>query len=492
MQNVFNNPVEIEKNAKERFQIPDFLMMENAAIFLRDFILKTSDENKITKPSVSIYCGKGNNGADGYALARLLKNKADIKIYSIHEPKSLEAKKQYDFCKELNLLDLPEINKPDFIIDCIFGSGFHGQMDTESQKIISEINKKNAIKIACDIPSGLNSDCTFRADYTVSMGTQKLSFYTDSAKDYCGKIIVADLGFPRSDFENNTKPDAFLIEEDDIILPLRKQPSVHKGKFGHTVIFAGDKSGASILAATACMNFGSGLTSILKPTNPSSDFSSFKISPEIMLADKIPAKTTCLVLGPGIVCHNLSDNQMILDYFNDNSKKNKAAVFDAGVFDQKAFVQEIINFSNQENTRIVLTPHLSELNRFCNLLKELIPQIDFSEDDFNVSSLANNLEAKIKIGKEINKYLPNASLVIKSANTFIAVNQEIFIINDGCQNLAKGGSGDVLAGMTGALLSQGYDIKNASITACEVHALASAKFDKCAFDITPFKLISKI
>ena len=140
MQNVFNNPVEIEKNAKERFQIPDFLMMENAAIFLRDFILKTSDENKITKPSVSICCGKGNNGADGYALARLLKNKADIKIYSIHEPKSLEAKKQYDFCKELNLLDLPEINKPDFIIDCIFGSGFHGQMDTESQKIISEIN----------------------------------------------------------------------------------------------------------------------------------------------------------------------------------------------------------------------------------------------------------------------------------------------------------------------------------------------------------------
>ncbi len=479
MQKVFSNPAEIEKLAKEQYALPQFLMMENAAKGIAEFILDFAPEH------VLILCGKGNNGGDGYAVARLLQGKCEVTVISIEAPAAEEAKAQYEMCRRLGIpvFSQPPSSKPGIILDCIYGTGFHGELPTSVKDLLEYANKSKAIKIACDIPSGLY----FQADYTITMGCQKLALYSDKARAVCGKIIVQDLGLARNKFEATS--NVFLIESTDISLPFRKNRAAHKGTYGHTAVFSGDKGGACILAATAAMKFGSGLTTIINHTG--SELSQFRIPPALMISDKLPKKTSCILLGPGVIDHNLSDDQMIGDYFR-NGNKTHAAVFDAGVFDMKGYIEEIKTYSQEASNKIVLTPHLSELQRFLKRVREFYSEVSYTEDEISIESLANSPETKIKIGREINQLFPNAVLIMKSANTFIAYQGNTYIITDGSQNLAKGGSGDILAGMIAALLSQGYTSLDAAITACEHHALTARKLGAEAYNLTPEEIISNI
>lgn len=535
MQKIFGNPSEIEKKAKQFFKIPDFLMMENAADFMCNFILSKYQKGKI---KILIVCGKGNNGGDGYALSRKLKTalpeNADVSLFCFEKPNQnnpnqnnpLEAFSQYQLCKQLKIKFLSKeelvskITSFDFVVDCLYGIGFHGELPKEAAELILFLNNQtspNTIKIACDIPSGIDSHgnisinplnkeksinhpekLCFKADYTISMGTQKLCFYTDEVKNFCGKILTANLGIERNlfetgDFEQPNLPAAFLIEKDDVKLPFRKNKAAHKGTFGHTSIFAGEKSGASIIAATTALNLGSGLTTLIRRNQD--NLSQFKISPELMISDSIPAKTTCLVIGPGYSNFTQKDSDDFFTWWENT--ENPAVVFDAGMFSSSNFIQILSRTAEKKDGRIILTPHLLEFSRFCKALKNEIPNftVDFntSEDQFcSVETLANNPEIKIEIGKKITKIFPNVVLVVKSANTFIFCDDEVYIISDGAPSLAKGGTGDVLAGMTGALLSQGYSSKDAAISSCEIHALAAFDFGSERFDLTPFKLITEI
>ena len=497
MQKIFNNPAELEKLAKEKYAIPQFLMMENAAKALAAFV--TGD--------VTIICGKGNNGGDGYALARLLQGKYEVTLVCLEVPATEEAKAQYEMCKRLNLEIigkdqwLRSRKESPFLVDCIFGTGFRGELSPEIKTLIDHMNKSSGVKIACDIPSALY----FNADYTITMGCQKLALYSDKAKAVCGKIIVADLGISRDKFEQSPGESAvsepgqrdeinpahsiYLVEEADMLLPYRKNRSAHKGTYGHTAVFCGEKAGAAILAASAAMNFGSGLTSIINQAG--TELSQFKISPSLMISEKLPKKTSCILLGPGVIEHNLTSDQKICDYFNNGEKKH-AAVFDAGVFDVPAYISKIKDFSQNPSNQIVLTPHLSELNRFLTKVKELYPEINYTDEEITIEKLSNSPETKIKIGQEINRLFPSAALIMKSANTFVAYKGNTYIITDGSPNLAKGGSGDILAGMIASLLAQGYNAKDAALTAAEHHALTARKFGPEAFNLTPEKLIGDI
>lgn len=642
MQRVFANPTEIEKIAKKTYGIPDFLMMENAAASMSDFILslwnkkntehkektyfsqaKEYPEAKNYPPAkVLIVCGRGNNGGDGYALARKLQGKADVSVYCFEEPVAKSSQKnvadknvsivseavtQFEMCKRLGIrfIQKEELTSQladyDFIVDCLYGTGFHGELNPQAAELIRLLNgqatssvqptknpasqqssqptktaaslqSSHCIKIACDIPSGIDihgnlasSQLTqatqaiqsaqasqftqalcFLADYTISMGTQKLCFYSDSAKQACGKIIVAELGLDRNKFEeaDKAKPGNFslnaiskvfssplyLIEKDDVKLPLRKNTAAHKGTYGHTAVFAGEKSGAAIIAATAAMNFGSGLTTLVKTNN--SNLEQFKISPELMISNSIPAKTTCIVMGPGmngLTELTQKERAEFLEWFDKNEKA--AVVFDAGIVSSEDFIPLLNELSKKIKTnkqdssetklpRIVLTPHLSEFSRFCRNIKTACTSgyfdnkaFNFVDEDFSIDTLTKSPETKIKLGKMITALFPNTTLLVKSANTFIFTahatsdsetcatttnaalahsTSETYIIADGAPSLAKGGSGDVLAGMIGALLAQGYTAKEAAVTACEVHALAAASYGEEAFDLTPEKLIAKI
>ena len=176
MQKIYScsHAAELEKNAKAKYAVPDFLMMENAARAMAQLFLPSA--------RVLIVCGKGNNGGDGYALARLLQNKLQVTVACIEEPSTKEAKAQYEMCKRLGIeitrnlkAACKKLTSDDYIVDCLYGTGFHGELSKEVKKIIELLNQNPAKRIACDIPSALE----FNADATVTMGTHKLELYSD-------------------------------------------------------------------------------------------------------------------------------------------------------------------------------------------------------------------------------------------------------------------------------------------------------------------------
>ena len=180
MQKVFDNPSELERLVKQKFGFPDFVMMENAALAIKKLLLEL---NPAPQARCIILCGKGNNGGDGYALARLLYEKYETLLFCLEPPTAPEAKIQYEMCRKiginfisqtalLKLLQTPQDKTPNLIIvDCLFGTGFKGQLPSQAEKILQTANNASAIRIACDIPSGL----AFKADYTVTMGEHKLA-----------------------------------------------------------------------------------------------------------------------------------------------------------------------------------------------------------------------------------------------------------------------------------------------------------------------------
>ncbi len=483
---VYNNSSELEKLAKDKFAIPQFLMMENAARSMADFILQKAAANAGPQ-NVVIACGKGNNGGDGYALARLLQDKLETTLLSFETPTAEEARAQYEMCQRLGIKilsaenpdDLKTFEKAcksaDFIVDCLYGTGFHGELKDSAAAIISCMNKGKGLKIACDISSGL----AFNADYTITMGCQKLSLFSDKAKAVSGEIILADLGISRRNFQAQVSSKIFLIEADDRILPLRKNRAAHKGTYGHTSVLCGDKAGAAILSATAAMNFGSGLTSLVKTS--ASDLNQFKISPSLMVADSIPAKTTCIALGSGF--SDFSDQAAdLLTHWFENSPY-QALVLDAGILTSPKTPELLSKLNSFDQARIILTPHLAELSKLLE---------NCGAPEHKVSALAEYPELKIEAGLFLTKRFPHTTVIMKSANTFIASGDQTFIIADGVPSLAKGGSGDILAGMAAALLAQGYSAKDAAITAAEHHAQSARNLGEEAYNLTPEALISKI
>ncbi|MDY5918026.1 MAG: NAD(P)H-hydrate dehydratase [Treponema sp.] len=514
MKKVFENPSELETLAKQALSIPPFLMMENAARFLSDFVISIIKNKRISQ--IVILCGKGNNGGDGFALARLLctaYENLSVTILVPQLPVAEEAKMQFEMCKKLavqtvfndkiitflqnleansqkaNLFyETQETQVSYIIVDCLFGIGFHGELSKEFLQIFDILNKIKAVKIACDIPSALY----FQSDFTITMGAHKTVLFSDKAKVVCGKIIQAPLGIPPKVFESFLPPVAFLLEMCDAKFPFRKNKSAHKGTYGHTAVIACQKSGAAILAATSALNFGSGLTSLVKTSF--SDLEQFKISAELMINCSIPDKTTAVILGPGF-CedeNSISIFDEVLGWFN--TTENPAILLDAGVFGCRNFISFLTKLNSVLNAKIVLTPHLLEMSRFLHQTKDAFPEKfqDFEDNDFSVQVLANDSNKKIALSKRLMQIFSNVTIVIKSANTFIATENQVFICDEGRQNLAKGGSGDVLAGLIGSLLAQKYSAKEAAITGVWAHANASKRFGEEAYDLTPEKLIHEV
>lgn len=498
MKNIYSNPAELEKLAKEKYGIPQFLMMENAALGLAKHISNCTTDNGL----VAIVCGKGNNGGDGYAVARLLQSHFEIILFCIDEPTAQEAKVQYEMCQKLGIKTLyaaiPEdirtfskaCQKAKVILDCIYGTGFHGELSNFVTKIIGIMNNSPAKKIACDIPSALY----FIADETVTMQVQKLALYSDKAKASTGKIFVQNIGISEQKFEEAgaelISPCAYLIENQDINLPFRKKRASHKGTYGHTAVYCGQKSGAAILAATAAMNFGSGLTTLIK-TPENQDLSQFQISPQLMISDSIPKKTTCITVGSGFTDYSNSAAENIINWFNIQTKP--AAVFDAGLLTSPQFPSLLNCINKLPDSRIIITPHLGELSIFLSILKNIDSYksffADFSDEDIEIKSLAENPEIKIKIGHLLNKLFPQTTVIMKSANTFIANKEKCYIVANGSQSLSKGGSGDILAGMVASLLAQGYSALDAAITATEHHAFIGHSLGENHYDLTPEKIL---
>lgn len=514
MEQVFESVKEIEKQIavflSDDENTAESLMIENAAKALQKAVLKACSK---TKRRVTVLCGSGNNGADGYTLCRRLAGSCKINVVKVKEPKSFHCISSYSklikifetVSADINFYDLnlmqgstsveKIISKSDVVVDCIFGTGFHGTVDVNIQKLFETVNSSDTFRIACDIPSGLDSTGenisslsfedkkknVFFADKTISMGAHKIGLFSDAAKDVTGKISTATIGVSDSLFksiaEKTVKENKiFLLEKSDLIKPERKEENVHKGKFGHVCVISGNKPGASILCASAAFKSGCGLVSIL--VNETSVCEEFKIPASVMTCSEIPGNAATFVVGPGFGREN--DFVSVIEGIKNHDCENKAVVFDADSFYYNELIDVLSENSTSKNPwRIVLTPHPKE---FFNLLKIA----GFGE--YSVKYVCDN---RLELVRKFTEKYKNVSLVLKGANPFISSEGSVYICTFGSCALAKGGSGDVLSGIAAGLLAQKYESKDAAVSSVLMHALASRKI-KDNYSLTPEELIEKL
>lgn len=456
MQNIYNEVNTLDKRCYDKYNLSEDILMEHASISMMNFI----DKNFKTNQRILIACGIGNNGADGITLARLLYKKYKVIVYIPFCLKSEMAKLQLKRIKSLNIKVSSKIKSCDVVVDCLFGSGLNRNLDEKSISIIHSLNKLKAYKIACDIPSGINTlgqvnEAAFYANTTITMGALKKSLFTDIAKEYVGDIIVSNLGIQRKLYEIKTL--CFLLETKDLKLPLRDNKISNKGTYGHLAVVVGEKSGAGLLCADAGFSFGCGLiTSVSKQT--------IKVPNYIMQNKSIPSNTTALCIGMGL---GKKYDKNLLD--NDIPK-----VIDADLFSD----ENILTILEQKN--IIITPHPKE---FCTLLK--ITNIA----DISVKELQNN---RFKYVELFCKKYKKVVLLLKGTNVIIGQNKKTYVNPLGTSVLSKGGSGDVLCGLIGSLLAQGYSSLEATIHGSLAHTIAASNYTQNNYSMTPQDLVKEI
>lgn len=452
MKKIFLQTSDLDKNASENLGISELILMENAASKIEQIIRK-----KIKKHSkILAICGSGNNSADAICTLRKLSGDYECYVYFTSQNLHEIPKLQFEIAKKVGVKETLNLeDNYNCIIDGIYGAGFKGEMNDKILSLIENINQKKALKIAVDIPSGINSSGqisqnAFKADMTVCMGALKIALFSDIAKDFVGKIVVANLGISRDKFEKQS--DINLLEKSDMFLPLRKHKNTNKGNFGHTYVISGDMSGASEIAALSANAVGSGLVSVVGEIK--------HISPIIMIKKSLK-NAKVVVIGCG-----LGKKEVNFDELKDN-----ILVIDADM----CYKPETITLLKQ-NPNFIITPHPKE---FSSLLK-LGNLAEVSTDEVQLN--------RFKYAKIWSENFGGV-LVLKGANTIIANNGKLFVMTKGTNALAKGGSGDVLAGIIGGLLAQNYTLLDASISGVLMHAYAAKKFNKHSYSLNSFDLI---
>ena len=490
MKPVYKNFLEVEQIAKEQFSFGEGIMMENAAFALENSVrnalqknLHLAQTNGSFFQKVFVLCGGGNNGADGLALARRLCGSVNVDVLMVFPPKTEEAKLQYKMAVAVGVNFIQSFNENDsysVVVDCLFGTGFHGQLDEKSKNLILKLNKSSAFKIAGDIPSGLdkngNGSDVFCADETVCMGAIKLAHLCDFAKDFIGKLTVAPLGICEEKLIQVKMPDAMLLEEKDVHLPERTKKNIHKGKFGHLAVIAGEKPGATVIAGTSALCFGCGLVTCVEFEG---ECQKIMMSPELMTCDSFPQNTNAILLGSGLGRDSKSFEKIDRVFNFVKQMKSANLVLDADFFYQKDLSKKIEELNSLKNAKILLTPHPKELHA---LIKECFDEkVEFLQI----------VENRFFYVQEFCKKYQNLVLIAKGTVTYISKGSCVFICDGNAPSLAKAGSGDVLAGMCGALLAQGFSDIEAAKTAAYFHAKAGRAVLP-NFTCTPLLLANKL
>ncbi|BCD59449.1 MULTISPECIES: NAD(P)H-hydrate dehydratase [unclassified Nitratiruptor] len=461
MKNLYENVGFLDQKCYQIYDLPEDILMEHAAHALSEAVRKRVDEGA----KILIVAGPGNNGGDGVACARQLLGEHKVELFMPYGAKSEMCKIQLDRFLACGGELRDDINEADIVIDALFGSGLSKPLREDAVHLIRRLNQMDAFKIACDIPSGIDVKgnplpIAFEADLTITMGALKAALFMDHAKDYVGEIEVADLGVSRKLYES---PSSWkLLEKSDLKPPYRTKKDSNKGNYGHLSVIAGEKEGAAIMAALSALRFGAGLVTVVT-------YEKIHVPYELMHSSALPSKTTALAVGMGLGLEYSDEDfkRLVLD-------QEVPIVVDADLFYSQKILQLL------QKPKIVLTPHpkeFSALLKICGLEEVGVEEIQ-----------------KDRIGyvQKFCKAYSNVVLLLKGANPIIAKDEKLFINPLGSNALAKGGSGDVLTGLIGALLAQGYDPLDAAIQGSLAHAVASQKVEVANYALRPTDLIEAV
>lgn len=485
-----------DRTAIETYRIPGLVLMENAGRAVVEEMERVA--GKFSGKRVLVCCGKGNNGGDGFVIARHLANRGvlvDVLLLAKHSDVKGDARVNLEVLLRMargnepaltvseirNAATLRRFARPDAIVDAIFGTGFDGGPSGIYRSVIEWINAQGAFVVAVDIPSGVVAStgavrgAAVCAQLTVTMGAAKIGQFVGAGPEYCGTLRIADISIPRAILAPRGKT-ASLVEEGDIrqLLPARPR-TAHKYSVGKVLVVAGSRqyTGAALLAAHAALRAGAGAVLLAVPSSirqimarktteaiilPAEETNegTFAVGSVEMLLEKA-GWADAVVLGPGM-SRNAETDEVILRLIRD---AGRPMVLDADGLTGLALSPAV---ARKRNAPLVLTPHAGELARLVRGDAALLEthRIDAARD------AARSFKSV---------------LVLKGAPTVTARPDGRAVVNStGNPGMATIGAGDVLAGLIGGLLAQGMEAFDAAYTGVFLHGragdLAAARFGK--------------
>jgi len=461
------------------------LMEKAARAFVQCFIRDEFDASK----SIAIFCGKGNNGGDGLAIAHLLlvNGYDNVKVYIVN----FRAKQTDDFAINLQRIDESRCKKaiinqpgdlkhikPDLIIDAILGSGLNKPLTGDYAELVHAINKLNKKVYAVDVPTGFFAEGSLTNNYngikaykTICFQRPKINFFFPESALATETYEVADIELDE-DFIQRQDTDFYLTEEKDIqkVLKKRKQFS-HKGTYGHALIIAGNTNtmGAALLASMACLHTGAGLTTACIPE---SGLTALNTSlPEVMALPRAeymriehPAKYQVIAIGPGLGTD--AENERLLESL---VMANRELIIDADALNILAERPDLIKKLPKNS---ILTPHVKEFDRL-----------------FGGHS---SWWDRVQTGKELARQL-QIVIVLKNEYTFVCLpSGKVHINPTGNPAMAQGGMGDVLTGIISGLVAQKYSTADAAIAGCYIHGQTGDNLAQEQFVVTASQLALKL
>jgi hydroxyethylthiazole kinase-like uncharacterized protein yjeF len=440
----------LDQETIKSYGLSEEVLIERAALAFYEELKRDITE----KDTIFIFCGCGNNGADGMALGRILSLKSyKVKIFmQNHEDRNINlssgAALEKNILEKYNIsmYDSPEQGeKCDIIIDAILGTGINRQL---SQDIISTIelineykNNDDVVVYSMDIPTGVSSDDgkifgqAVHADKTITFGYYKIGNILYPGRDYCGKVIVKDSGI----YDFDEKKDRYVLDDSDMSKMPFRMPSGHKGTFGKVLVISGSTgmAGAAFLCSEACYYAGAGLVriythednrNILQTQIPEAIVQCYSRYMESELISLIN-DSDLIVCGPGLGVNK--DSEKIVQCVLKNA--SVPVVLDADALNIIAENTEILRLPHPE---LILTPHPGEMAR---LLDSSVPYV---------------LDNTLRIAEEFSRDY-NVVLVLKGACTITAIPYgNTYLNTTGNNGMATGGSGDVLSGYIAGMLVQ--------------------------------------
>lgn len=442
-------------------------LMERAAQSCVDWIYENCKNHR----NFTIFCGSGNNGGDGFAIAKMLYLKGfDVDVFVDPKAKySNDANVNFKELKEVSgvlIKNFKDIESYRFdsrtvIIDALFGTGLSRELEGDYKQLVDDLNSKNNVRISIDVPSGLFTDVIsdenstiFKADYTLSFQFWKKSFLHPKTGKYTGEVVILDINLSEEYISNTATPD-FVIDDKIVesIFKPRNEFS-HKGTYGKVTIVAGSygKVGAAVLATKSALKTGAGLTFTLAPKcgyeilQTSCPEAMFIQGGENYIDQFDIDETSVCGIGPGLGTV-LETEKSLLKFLKQYPK---SLLLDADALN--------IISKDEKNLKLIpkksiITPHPKEFERLFGATENSFERIELARKK------ANELQIYI---------------VLKNHHTQIITPEgNVFYNITGNSGLAKGGSGDILTGIITSFLAQGYSEENAAIFGVWFHGKAA-------------------
>jgi len=479
----------IDSISVRAFRMRSIQLMENAGRGVADVVRRESSHLD-QLPRVSVFCGKGRNGGDGYVAARHLKNHGfSVAVFSFARTGELKgdalvnARIWENMGGDVFLIKSPKdierhapaIRHSRIIVDAIFGTGLStsvGGVYAGAVGFINGLNRGKRKVIAVDIPSGIDSTTggvlgsAVKATVTATMAMPKAGLYIYPGRSFAGRIETIDIGVPRSLLEDPSIPWNVTTEGDLRMILRPREPDSHKGTYGHAVIIGGSpgKTGAPYMAAMGALRAGAGLATIGVPAglNPVMEEKTTEAmtwplpeTREGTLSEgsatsvmKLLQGKSVLVIGPG-----LGESRDMAGLIKRIIKEAALPlVVDA---DGLNAIRGNPGVLKKARHPAVITPHPGEASRLLGV----------SAKDVQ----ADRIESAVRLSK-----MTRSTVVLKGASTVIAgPDGAVYVNPTGNPGLATAGTGDVLSGMIGGLIAEGYRPLEASIAAVYIHGLAA-------------------